>query len=96
MKDRREILKRPVITEKTTILKDNNNVVSFVVDKKTNKLEIKNVVEEIFKVEVDSVRTVNVAGKRKRTGKSVGKRSNWKKAYVALKEGQSIDIFEGV
>ncbi len=96
MKDPRQVLKRPVITEKTTVIKESDNVVAFVVDRKANKTEIKDSVEKVFKVKVDAVRTVNVAGKRKRTAKTTGKRSNWKKAYVTLEEGETIDIFEGV
>lgn len=96
MKDIRRILKSPVITEKSTLVKDLNNVVVFAVDRGVNKSEIKRSVEDVFKVKVNEVRTVNVAGKRKRTRTSFGKRSNWKKAYVTLAEGESIDIFEGV
>jgi large subunit ribosomal protein L23 len=65
-----------------------------VVDKDANKIEIKQAVESLFKVKVSGVRTVNVAGKIKRFGKTSAKRSNWKKAYVTLQEGQSIDFFE--
>jgi len=96
MKNFGQVLKSPIITEKTTIAKEAGNVVSFVVDRDANKCEIKKSVESVFKVKVDNVRTVNVAGKRKRSGSVFGKRSNWKKAYVALKEGESIEIFEGV
>ena len=96
MKNEGQIIKAPIVTEKTTIAREGNNVVSFAVDRSANKCEIKKSVESIFKVKVDSVRTVNVAGKRKRTRAVMGKRSNWKKAYVALKTGESIEIFEGV
>lgn len=96
MKDFTHVLKRPLVTEKSASAKEANNVVSFVVDKGANKAEIKDSIEKIFKVSVDSVRTVNIAGKRKRAGRLFGKRSNWKKAYVSLKEGESIEIFEGV
>jgi large subunit ribosomal protein L23 len=65
-----------------------------VVDRDANKIEIKQAVETLFKVKVSDVRTVNVAGKMKRFGKTSAKRSNWKKAYVTLQEGQSIDFFE--
>jgi large subunit ribosomal protein L23 len=65
-----------------------------VVDRDSNKIEIKKAVESFFKVNVTSVRTVNVAGKVKRFGRNYGKRQNWKKAYVTLKEGQSVDFFE--
>ena len=96
MKDFRNVLKKPLVTEKTAAAKEGNNVVSFVVDKNANKAEIKSSVQKIFNVAVESVRTVNVAGKLKRSGSVFGKRSNWKKAYVSLKDGESIEIFEGV
>jgi len=96
MADFRQVLKRPVITEKTTLMREANNVVAFVVGRDANKVEIKRAVEEVLKVSVEGVRTVNVAGKVKRTGQKFGKRSNWKKAYVTLKDGDTIDVFEGV
>ncbi|MBI5484649.1 MAG: 50S ribosomal protein L23 [Deltaproteobacteria bacterium] len=89
-----DVIKKPLITEKTTIEKDNKNVVAFVVHNDANKIEIKQATEKLFKVKVDSVKTATVAGKVKRVGKTVGKRSNWKKAYVALQEGSTIDFFE--
>lgn len=88
------IIKKPHVTEKTSLGADASNTVSIVVDKAANKIEIKQAVELLFNVKVASVRTVTVAGKLKRFGKSFGKRSNWKKAYVTLQEGQSIDFFE--
>lgn len=88
------VIKKPLITEKTTIEKDDHNVIAFIVDNDANKIEIKNAVKTLFNVEVESVKTVNVAGKVKRVGKNVGKRSNWKKAYVTLKEGNNVDFFE--
>jgi large subunit ribosomal protein L23 len=89
-----DVIKKPLISEKTTIEKDVKNVVSFVVDRNANKIEIKAAVEKLFKVEVSDVNTVNMAGKVKRVGKNIGKRSNWKKAYVTLKEGSNVDFFE--
>lgn len=89
-----DVIKKPHITEKTTVEKDNKNVVSFVVHRDANKVEIRSAVEQLFKVKVDDVRTTIVAGKVKRVGRTAGKRSNWKKAYVTLKEGSSIDFFE--
>lgn len=89
-----DVIKKPLITEKATLAKDNQNVVAFVVNRDANKIEIKEAAEKLFKVEVSAVRTINVAGKVKRAGKSVGKRSNWKKAYVTLKEGSNVDFFE--
>jgi len=88
------VIKKPHVTEKTSLSSDSNNTVAIVVDKAANKIEIKQAVENLFKVKVSGVRTVTVAGKVKRSGKTFGKRSNWKKAYVTLQEGQSIDFFE--
>jgi large subunit ribosomal protein L23 len=88
------IIKKPHVTEKTSLGSDSTNTVAIVVDRDANKIEIKQAVESLFKVKVDDVRTVNVAGKVKRVGKNFGKRSNWKKAYVTLQKGQSIDFFE--
>jgi len=88
------VIKKPHVTEKTSLGSESSNTVALVVDREANKIEIKQAVESLFKVKVSEVRTVNVAGKVKRFGKSFGKRSNWKKAYVTLQEGQSIDFFE--
>jgi len=88
------VIKKPHVTEKTSLSADASNTVSVVVDNDANKIEIKQAVESLFKVKVADVRTVTVAGKVKRSGKTYGKRSNWKKAYVTLQEGQSIDFFE--
>ncbi|MBK5274328.1 MAG: 50S ribosomal protein L23 [Desulfuromonadales bacterium] len=88
------VIKKPHVTEKTSLGSDSTNTVSLVVDREANKIEIKQAVETLFKVKVSDVRTVNVAGKMKRFGKTSAKRSNWKKAYVTLQEGQSIDFFE--
>jgi large subunit ribosomal protein L23 len=88
------IIKKPHVTEKTSLGSDTTNTVAIVVDRDANKIEIKQAVESLFKVKVDDVRTVNVAGKVKRVGKNFGKRSNWKKAYVTLQKGQTIDFFE--
>jgi large subunit ribosomal protein L23 len=88
------VIKKPHVTEKTSLGSDATNTVSLVVDRDANKIEIKQAIETLFKVQVSDVRTVNVAGKMKRSGKTTAKRSNWKKAYVTLQEGQSIDFFE--
>ena len=88
------VIKKPHVTEKTSLGSDSSNTVALVVDKAANKIEIKQAIENLFKVKVADVRTVTVAGKVKRSGKTFGKRSNWKKAYVTLQEGQSIDFFE--
>jgi large subunit ribosomal protein L23 len=89
-----DVIKKPLVTEKTTVEKDERNVIAFVVNKAANKIEIKAAVKQLFNAEVASVNTVNVAGKTKRSAKGVGKRSNWKKAYVTLKEGSNVDFFE--
>ena len=89
-----DVIKKPLVTEKTTIEKDAHNIIAFQVHPDANKIEIKEAVEKLFKVEVEDVNTVNVAGKVKRVGRHIGKRSNWKKAYVTLKKGSSVDFFE--
>jgi large subunit ribosomal protein L23 len=89
-----DVIKKPLITEKTTVEKDERNVIAFVVNRAANKIEIKAAVKQLFNAEVASVNTVNVAGKTKRSAKGIGKRSNWKKAYVTLKEGSNVDFFE--
>lgn len=88
------VIKKPHVTEKTSLGSDASNTVTIVVDRDANKIEIKQAVESLFKVKVAEVRTVNVAGKVKRFGRTYGKRPNWKKAYVTLQQGQSIDFFE--
>jgi large subunit ribosomal protein L23 len=89
-----DVIKKPLVTEKTTVEKDERNVIAFVVNGAANKIEIKAAVQQLFNAEVESVNTVNVAGKTKRTARGMGKRSNWKKAYVTLKEGSNVDFFE--
>ena len=89
-----DVIKKPLITEKTATEKDAKNVVAVVVNIDANKIQIKQAAEKLFKVEVKAVRTINMAGKVKRTGKNTGKRSNWKKAYISLNVGSNIDFFE--
>ncbi|MBI4827051.1 MAG: 50S ribosomal protein L23 [Nitrospirae bacterium] len=89
------VLHGPLLTEKGSLLKEANNVILFKVSKASNKIEIKKAVEGILKVKVDSVRTVNCKGKKKRLGRYAGKRSDWKKALVTLKEGEKFDFVEG-
>ena len=97
MKDPYHIILRPVITEKSTLLKEKNREVCFEVDKRANKTEIKKAVELLFKVKVDSVRTQHKTGKWRRVGRGEGKTKDWKKAYVKLKEGEKmIEYFEAV
>ncbi len=83
----------PVITEKSTFIKDTQRTVTFRVLRDANKIEIKDAVEAIFKVKVESVRTANFRGKPRRQGRYVGRRPHWKKAYVTLKEGEKMIEF---
>ena len=96
MENAHKIIRRPLITEKSTLQKEIHNQLAFEVDRRANRIEIKKAVERIFKVQVIQVRTMNYQGKRKRLGRSVGRRPHWKKAIVTLKPGQKIDFFEGV
>lgn len=91
----REIIIKPVVTEKSVDLMQENKY-CFRVAKDANKIEIKNAIEEIFKVTVINVNTVNVHGKMKRMGRTQGKTASWKKAVVTLREGDSIEVFEGL
>ncbi len=90
-----DIIRRPLITETTTIQKEMANQVSFEVDRRANRVEIKRAVEKIFNVRVVDVRTMQIKGKTKRRGRIVGKRRDWKKALVTLGPGERIDFFEG-
>jgi len=90
----RVILKRPLLSEKSTATQDKLNQVAFEVDKDANKLQIKQAVEKRFNVRVTKVRTMHFMGKLKRTGRFEGRRSSWKKAIVSLAEGQKIEFFE--
>jgi large subunit ribosomal protein L23 len=91
-----DIIKRPVVTEKTGIQKEASNQVTFEVDRKANRVEVRRAVERIFNVKVDEVRTMQVRGKFKRRGRVLGKRRDWKKAIVTLRAGERIEFFEGV
>ncbi len=95
MRNPREILKRPVVSEKSMALMEENKY-TFLVDPKANKIEIKKAIEEIFKVNVIDVRTMSVKGKLKRQGKYVGYTSDKKKAIVTLKAGDKITVYEGL
>ena len=91
-----DIIIRPVVTEKTSIQKEDFNQVSFEVDRRANRVEIRRAIEQIFNVRVDDVKTMQVKGKVKQRGRIVGKRKDWKKAIVKLMPGERIDFFEGV
>ena len=95
MRDYRDIIIKPVVTEKSMNLLADNKY-TFVVDKRSNKTEIKNAIEDIFKVKVDKVSTMIIKGKPKRMGKFEGRTSARKKAIVSLKAGQKIKLFEGM
>ena len=90
-----ELIRAPIITEKSTLLSEHNQV-SFRVPLDANKLEIKQAVEKRFDVKVEDVRTLNVSGKLKRQGRHIGRRAAWKKAIVTLKQGDRIELVEGV
>ncbi len=92
MNNYRDIIKAPIITEKTASLNENNNTITFSVDVKANKTQIKQAVEKIFNVEVESVNTINVHPRKKRVGRYPGYTNKVKKAIVKLKEGSSIEL----
>lgn len=94
MRSPHDILIRPVVTEKSVNLAQQENKYTFYVDKKANKIEIKRAVEELFNVKVLAVNTMNVKGKKKRVGRSIGLTPERKKAIVTLRPGDRIDIFE--
>ena len=96
MKSEYDVILRPIISEKADWQRDEINVYTFEVHKGANKYEVKGAVERIFDVKVAEVRTMVIRGKVKRVGTRFGKKRNWKKAFVTLKEGHSIDLFEGV
>jgi large subunit ribosomal protein L23 len=92
-----QIIRRPLVTEKSTMLREDGNVIAFEVDPSANKIQVKSAVEELFKVKVEEVRLFNVRGKMKRMGRWAGKRRDWRKAYVRLKAGEKApDFVEGV
>ena len=95
MKNTYDVLRGPMLTEKGTLLKESENKVLFKVARSANKIEIKNAVETIFKVKVDRVTTMNYEGKKKRMGRYEGRRPDWKKAIVKLKEGEKLEFIEG-
>jgi large subunit ribosomal protein L23 len=91
-----DIIIRPVVTEKTNIQKEAANQVTFEVDRKANRIEVRRAIERIFNVRVVNVRTMQIRGKFKRRGRVLGKRRDWKKAIVTLRPGDGIEFFEGV
>jgi len=93
MNRRESVLQLPVITEKSTHIKENFRTVAFKVLRDANKIEIKDAVEKMFKVKVQSVRTATFHGKKRRQGRYEGRRPDWKKAYVTLKQGEKMIEF---
>jgi len=92
-----DVIKAPLITEKGTLVSERAGQIVFEVDRRASKQQIRAAVERLFDVKVDTVRTANYLGKaRFRLGRRVGKRPDWKKAYVTLVEGQTLDLLEKV
>lgn len=91
-----DVIQRPIVTEKSAIAREEANIATFRVNPDATKHEIQRAVEELFEVKVDRVRTMNQPGKKKRVGKTIGRKPAWKKAIVELAEGHTIEYFEGV
>ena len=91
-----KVIKKPHITEKGSLQKERNNQITFQVDRKANKVEIRQAVETLLKTKVLEVKTMNMEGKKRRLGKTMGKKPDWKKAIVKLAPGENIEFFEGV
>jgi large subunit ribosomal protein L23 len=96
MRDPREVIIRPVVTEESAVLQEQRQTYTFIVAKDSNKIEIRHAVQSLFDVTVEDVRTANYPGKVRRVGRSVGRKAGYKKALVKLVEGDSIDVYEGV
>jgi large subunit ribosomal protein L23 len=88
-----DVIRRPIITEKTTVIREDGRTLVFQVSKDANKIDIKRAVEQLLGSKVESVRTSLAHGKMKRQGKYVGRRADWKKAYVKLREGEKLPEF---
>jgi large subunit ribosomal protein L23 len=91
-----DIIRYPILTEKTMLAYQTNRQCTFAVDRSSNKVEIRKAVENLFKVKVEDVQTIRTTGKKKRVGKTLGKKPDGKKAIVTLQPEQKIEIFEGV
>jgi large subunit ribosomal protein L23 len=96
MREPREVIVRPVVTERSAELQENERTYTFIVTRDANKVEIRHAIERLFDVKVEAVRTANYQGKWRRVGRSLGRRAAYKKAIVKLAEGDSIDVYEGV
>ncbi|MGH7505668.1 MAG: 50S ribosomal protein L23 [Longimicrobiales bacterium] len=95
MRDPGKVILRPVVTEASAVLQEDERTYTFIVAKDANKIEIRNAVQVLFGVKVDDVRTANYQGKWRRVGRSVGRKPAYKKAVVKLAEGEAIDVYEG-
>ena len=97
IKDPYKIILRPVITEKSTLMKEKNREICFEVDPRANKIEIKEAAEQLFNVKIERVRVMKQRGKMRRVGRNQGRTKDWKKAYLKIKEGEKmIEYFEAV
>ena len=91
-----DVIRRPLVTEKSTVARETANLVTLAVDPRASKFDVQRAVETLFDVKVVSVRTMRMAPKLRRVGKNAGRKPEWKKALVQLAEGQSIEFFEGM
>lgn len=91
-----DVIRKPLVTEKSNIGREEQNLVTFAVDPRANKHEIRQAVEQLFSVKVVDVRTMRMPRKTRRVGRFAGRKTAWKKAIVKLAEGQAIEFFEGV
>jgi large subunit ribosomal protein L23 len=96
MRDPRQVIVRPVVTERSTTQAEDSGKYTFIVHRAANKIDIKNAVQSLFEVKVKNVRTANFRGKLRRVGRSEGFKPAYKKAVVTLVEGERIDMYEGV
>ena len=88
-----DVIRRPLVTEKTSIMREDGRTIVFQVSRDANKIEIKRAIEQLLGAKVESVRTTIAHGKIKRQGRFAGRRSDWKKAYVKLREGEKLPDF---
>jgi large subunit ribosomal protein L23 len=95
MRGPQDVIRAPLVSEKGTLLAETTNQVLFKVQPEANKIEVKKAVETLFKVKVEKVRMARYLGKVRRVGRSTGRRAQWKKAYVTLRQGDKIDFFGG-
>ncbi len=91
-----QVIKKIILTEKSNLERETANKYHFEVDRQANKVEISEAVEKLFKVKVEEVRVLNMLGKQKRMGRTMGRKRSWKKAIVTLAEGSRIEVAEGV